>query len=366
MSGEQRSAVAGGVQLQSVEVLVIEPISAEAMHEIEEVHPRVHVVDARGWFDPEIRQTWPERAVQRYIAHRSSPETTREERDRALANAEVVLGGWPYPLDLRSRSPRLRWFHQRPAGASNLLLGDLWESDVLVTTSRGHGNTRPMAEYVLGAFMYFARGFHRAAIDKQRQEFDHRAYRPVSITGKTVCVIGAGGIGGEIARICSAAGMSVVGTRRSVPDGTELPIGFDRLESADRLTDLLAESSFVAVSCPWTPETTGLIGTETLAAMRPETVLVNVSRGEVVDEHALLEALDSGRLRGAALDVFTGEFERTPNPRLWKHDRVLITPHISGGSDVMQHRGIELFCQNLRAYLDGRPLENVIDWRRGY
>ena len=288
------------------------------------------------------------------------------ERDRLLAEAEVVLGGWPFPLDLRSRAIRLRWFHQRPAGASNLLRGDLWGSDVIVTTSRGHGNTRAMAEYVLACFLHFARGLHRASRDQQQQRFEHGTYRPVLIEGKTVCVVSAGGIGQAVGSLCAGAGMRVVGTRRHASPGDALPVGFSRLESPEHLHTLLAESDFVAVCCQWTPETTGLIGHAAFAAMRPGTVLVNVARGEIVDEEALLAALASGKLRGVGLDVYVGEFEHAPDPRLWQDERVLITPHVSGGTDVAQHRVVEVFTDNLRAYLDGRPLANVIEWARGY
>ena len=169
-----------------VNVLVIEPISDTAIADIAAVDPAVHVGDARGGFDDEMRATWPAWSVRRYFSHRQSPKTEPGQRDAALAEAEVVLGGWPFPLDLRSRAPALRWFHQRPAGASNLLRGDLWASDVTVTTSRGHGNTEAMAEYVLGCFFHFARGLHRAELDRANREFDHRAYRPIRLAGKTV------------------------------------------------------------------------------------------------------------------------------------------------------------------------------------
>jgi phosphoglycerate dehydrogenase-like enzyme len=283
-----------------------------------------------------------------------------------LAQAEVILGGWPFPLDLRARSPRLRWFHQRPAGASNLLRGDLWGSDVTVTTSRGQGNTGAMAEYVLACFLHFARGLHRAARDRQRQQFERASYRPIVIEGKTVCVVGAGGIGQAVGRVCAGAGMRIVGTRRRVSAGDAVPAGFSRLENPEHLHALLGESDFVAVCCQWTPETTGLIGREAFRAMRAGAVLVNVARGEIVDEAAMIEALASGKLRGVGLDVYQGEFEHAPDARLWQDERVLITPHVSGGTDVAQHRAVEVFSDNLRAYLDGRPLANVIDWARGY
>ena len=137
-----------------------------------------------------------------------------------LAKAEVILGGWPFPLDLRARSPDLKWFHQRPAGASNLMLGDLWKSDVVATTSRGAGNTLAMAEYALTGVMHFAKGLPRAAADRDAGRFDHRAYRPLLLAGKTMCVVGAGGIGGDVGRLSAALGMRVVRTR-SKPPGEE-------------------------------------------------------------------------------------------------------------------------------------------------
>jgi phosphoglycerate dehydrogenase-like enzyme len=348
------------------EILVIVPVPDEALSRIAAVDPRVHVIDARGWFDVELRETWPSWTVQRYLGQRPSSVSLRQERDRVLANAEIILGGFPFPLDLRARAPRLRWFHQLPAGASNLVEGDLWGSDVIVTTSRGYGNTRPMAEYVLASLLHFARGLHQAYRDRQRRRFDHRTYHPFLLQGKTLCVVGAGGIGQEVAHLCASVGMRVIGTRRGVTPDAVLPPGFSRLEGADRLYTLLAESDCVVVCCQWTRETTKLLGREAFSAMKPGTILVNVARGEILDEEALIAALAVGKLRGVALDVYVGEFEREPDRRLWDDERVLITPHISGGSDIRRHRGIDLFCKNLRAYLDGQPLTNVIDWARGY
>ena len=120
----------------------------------------------------------------------------------------------PFPLDLRARAPRLKWFHQRPAGASNLLMGDLWGSLVVVTTSRGVGDTLAMAEYAVAGILHFARGLHQAAVDRGVGAFNPRSYRPLLLEGKTACVVGAGGIGLEVGRLCAALGMRVVGTRR--------------------------------------------------------------------------------------------------------------------------------------------------------
>jgi phosphoglycerate dehydrogenase-like enzyme len=267
---------------------------------------------------------------------------------------------------LRTRAPLLKWFHQRPAGASNLRLGDLWGSDVLVTTSRGSGNTLAMAEYAIAGILYFAKGLDRAVTDRAAGTFDHRAYRPLLIEGKTLCVVGAGGIGREVGRLGAAIGMRVIGTRRRMEPDMRLPPGFRTLGGAEQLDSFLGESDFVAVCCQWTAETTNLINAARLGAMKPGGVLVNVARGEIVDEEALVEALERGHLRGVVLDVYNGEFLHLPPERLWRDPRVLVTPHISGQSDTNRHGAVELFCENLRAYLDGAPLRNVIDWERGY
>jgi glyoxylate/hydroxypyruvate reductase len=353
--------------MKEVNVLLIQRLGAADRARIAAVDPRVRLVDAGGWFDGEYRETWPAYAVARYLPPGAAGHGSRAERDRLLAEAEIILGGWPFPLDLRARAPRLKWFHQRPAGASNLLKGDLWGSDVAVTTSRGAGNTLAMAEWAIAGILYFAKGLDRAVVDRAAGAFDHRAYRPLLIEGKTACVVGAGGIGLEVGRLCAALGMRVVGTRRRSPEpGAPLPPGFAELGGAADLARLLPGSDFVVVCCQWTPETTRLFDKDRFALMKRGSVLVNVARGEIVDEAALDDALEEGHLRGAALDVYVGEFEHPPPARLWSDPRVLITPHVSGHSDADRHGAIALFCDNLRAYLDGRELQNVIDWRRGY
>jgi phosphoglycerate dehydrogenase-like enzyme len=348
-----------------VNILAIQRLSAAARARIEAIDPTVRVVEAGGWFDGEIRETWPAYAASRYLGRNANGQGTREERDRLLAEAEIIIAGFPFPLDLRARSPKLKWFHQRPAGASNLLIGDLWGSDVIATTSRGAANSLPIAEYALAGIFYFAKAFDRVAVEREAGTFDHRAYRTMLIEGKTACVVGAGGIGGEVGRLCGALGMRVVGTRRH-PQAGMLPMGFSEIAGAGDLDRLLPEADFVIVCCQWTPETTKLFSAARFATMKPGSVIVNVARGEIIDEDALAAALESGHLRGAALDVYAGEFERLPPERLCSNPRVLITPHTSSLSDADRHGGIDLFCENLSAYLAGKPLNNVIDWARGY
>ena len=352
--------------MRIINILAMQRTTPADRARIEAVDPGIRLVDAGGWFDGEIRETWPPFTSARYLGPKANGHGTREERDKLLAEAEVVLGGFPFILDMRARAPRLKWFHQRPAGASNLFKGDLWGSDVVVTTSRGVGNTLQIAEWAVASMLHFAKGLHRAAVDRADGAFDYRAYRPLLVQGKTACIVGAGGIGLEVGRLCAALGMRVVGTRRRPDPAAPLPTGFNELAGPGELDRLLQASDFVAICCHWTPETTRLFDAPRFAAMKPGAVLVNVARGEIIDEEALADALARDRLRGVALDVYVGEFEHPPSAQLWSDPRVLITPHISSISDEERHGAIDIFCENLRAYITGRPLHNVIDWDRAY
>ena len=234
---------------------------------------------------------------------------------------------------------------------------------MVVTSSRGRAHNLPIAEYAVAGILHFAKGLQVAETERAERRFRAPAYAPVQLAGKTVCVVGAGGIGREVGRLCAALGMRVVGTRRSPAPPSR---GFVGIRGADGLHELLAESDFVVVCCQWTPETENLIGRDAFAAMKDGAALVNIARGEIVDEEALVAALAAGKIRGAALDVYVGEFDRAPDPRLWGDPRVLLTPHISAAADVSSHRGADLFVENLRRFVEGEPLENVIDWARGY
>ena len=347
----------------TLKVLSMVPLSAAGQERVQGIDSSIHLVMAPNWFHGEFRETWPEYTLQSYLPPDLKGIGTRQERDRLLAEAEIILGGFPFPVDLRSRAPKLKWFHQTPAGASNLLNGDMWQSDVLVTTSRGLGNTRAMAEWTVATFFYFARGFHEAVADRVKGNFRRLAYDPIQVKDKTVCIVGVGGIGQDVGKLCSGVGMRVIGTRRSasVP-----PEGFASVYTPDKLIDILPEADFISICCQWTPETEGLIGKDTLGAMKDGAVICNLARGEIIDEPALKDALKSGRIRGVGLDVYVGEFEHLPDPELWADDRVLFTPHVSAGTDVRSGRQIDLFCRNLEAYIAGKPLENVLDWKRGY
>ena len=279
--------------MRIINILAMQRTSAAERARIEAVDPAIRLTDAGGWFDGEIRETWPAFSTARYLGPNANGHGTRAERDRLLAEAEVILGGWPFLLDLRRRAPMLKWFHQRPAGASNLLKGDLWGSDVMVTTSRGVGNTLAIAEYAVAGMLHFAKGLHRAAVDRSADEFgSSRLSAAAARQGKTACVVGAGGIGLDVGRLCAALGMRVLGTRRQREPARPLPAGLCGARRTPAIsTAFLAESDFVVICCQWTPETTRLFNAQRFAAMKPGAILVNVARGEIVDEEALADAL---------------------------------------------------------------------------
>ena len=214
--------------MQAIKVLNLQHLVLTAARQSRPSDPRIQLTNAAGWFDGEVRETWPEFSSRRYMAADAQGHGSREERDALLSEAEIILGGWPFPLDLRKRAPKLKWFHQLPAGASNLRLGDLWGSDVMVTTSRGVGSTLAIAEYALAGILHFAKSLAPRVRRPQAGAFDHRAYWPLLLDGKTACVVGAGGIGQDVGKLCAALGMRVLGTRRHVEPGAPLPAGFSR------------------------------------------------------------------------------------------------------------------------------------------
>ncbi|MBM4258641.1 MAG: D-2-hydroxyacid dehydrogenase [Deltaproteobacteria bacterium] len=354
--------------MEPVTVLVLGAVGEQPLERIAAVDPRIRVIDARGVFEVEYAETWPTETVERYVPKSliAGSKTTRAEREALLAQAEVICIRFPFPLDLHARAPRLRWLHQTPAGASNLRMGDLWGSNVTATTSRGVNNALPIAEYVVAGVLMFAKSLPQAFHDQQQQSFDRRAYRSILLQGKTLGVVGLGGIGSEVARLAKAVGMRVIATRRSVRAPEQNTQGVEQLLPPKALSSLLSESDVVAVCAQWTPETDKLLGAAQLQAMKPTAYLINVARGELIDQTALVTALRERRIAGAMLDVYDGEFTGPPPAELWELPNVVITPHTSVGTDVSLAKGLDLFCDNLRRYLNNEPLANVIDWQRGY
>ena len=293
------------------------------------------------------------------------------EWDGLVAGAEVMFDTFrPRSDRLPERAPCLRWIQFSSSGVAAVVQATgLADADVVVTNAAGI-HARPLAEFVLLAMLYFAKRMPRARADQRAHRW--RRFAVDTLPGKTLGVVGLGRVGAEVARVAQAAGMRVVATRRTTWTETAAQRGTRTAEPESPtihppsyLPTLLAESDYVALTVPLTGETSGLIGERELGLMKSGAVLINVARGQVVDQPALVRALRSGRLAGAALDVFTTE-PLTPESPLWDLPNVLVTPHSMSTALDENERVVHLFCQNLRRYLAGQPLANVFDRRRGY
>lgn len=290
-------------------------------------------------------------------------------RDVEGIRPEVLVGSYdlwmpggayrPFFAYLSAVPPSLRWFQSCAAGFERELFGRLLESGVRLTT--GHGTAAPIAEYVLWAVLdhFLGADEWRAAQAEGRWVADSPGHREVA--GTTWLVVGLGSIGGEVSRRARAFGARVVGVRRH-PTGDE-PV--DAMVAPGDLLAAVPAADVVVVCAPSSAATRHLVDATFLAAMRPDAVLVNVARGDLVDEAALVAALDAGRPGAALLDV-VGQEPLPPDSPLWRHPRVRITPHASGHTPLTNSRYAPHVAENLRRYLAGEPLaqERVLaDWR---
>ena len=271
--------------------------------------------------------------------------------------------------------PGLRWVQLHSAGVNHLRSTPLWDSEVVITTSSGiHAST--MGEYVLMMMLAFAHRLPRMLYYQARAEWPSQRWRkflPQELRGSTVGVVGYGNIGREVGRLAHAFGMRVLGTRRGraseparyrLPElpGSDEP---DRMYTPEQLTDMLAECDYVVLTVPYTSATYHLIDQEALRIMKPTAVLINVARGPVVDEAALVRALREGWIAGAALDVFEQEPLPDDSP-LWAMDNVILSPHVAGFTSHYDDWATALFAENLRRYLAGEPLLNQVERGREY
>ncbi|HKO14616.1 MAG TPA: D-2-hydroxyacid dehydrogenase [Gemmatimonadaceae bacterium] len=284
-----------------------------------------------------------------------------------IAEAEVYLGfGMPRPLFLAAR--RLRWAHSAAAGVGSALFPEMLASDVVLTNSAGV-HAIPIAEYIVAAVMYFLRGFDIAVAQQRELLWSKQAFvdegSPLGeISGRRVLVIGAGGIGSEAAERLTALGARCVGVRRH--PGRGAPRGFQRVVGMDAVDAELPSVDVLVLAAPLTAETRGLVTAERLDLLPSHAILINVGRGALVDEQALIQRLASARLRGAALDVFETEPLASDSP-LWQLRNVLITPHVSPVSPGrFWPRELDVFLDNWDRYVRGAPLRNVVNKAAGY
>jgi phosphoglycerate dehydrogenase-like enzyme len=275
----------------------------------------------------------------------------REGLEDAAPEADVILNVLGDGILLREIWPlarKVRWIHSLAAGVEGALFPELRESAVPLTNARGVYK-RSLAEFAIGAMLFFAKDFRRMLRNQEAARWEQ--FDIEELHGHTLGIVGHGEIGRATADLARAFGMEVAGVGRRHTPGER--------------RDLLSRADYILVAAPLTPETTGLVGGAEFAAMKHTAVLINVGRGPVVDEPALIEALRSGKIRGAALDVFNEE-PLPPEHPFWRMENVLLSPHCADHTPTWLEDSTEFFLRNFDHFLKGEPLENVVNKRAGY
>ena len=317
----------------------------------------------------ELREISPRLRVERHF-----PDVPQD----VIARTEVLYttGYYPEPEE----APKLRWIQMNTAGMNHALGHSIVRAEDIIVTSTSGIHATNMAHYCLMMMLMFNYQM-RAAFELQNKaewpESPHERFNPVDMDRRTVGIVGYGSIGRELARLCANMGMTVLASKRDLGntaevnafamDGTGDPEGDipDRIYPAATIASMAKDCDYLVVTAPQTAATEHLVGEDVFEAMKETAVLVNVSRGAIVDEKALITALSSGQIGGAALDVF--EEEPLPNTSpLWNLDNVIITPHFSGFTRDYHDKAALVFKENLRRYLGNRPLLNQLDRAKGY
>jgi phosphoglycerate dehydrogenase-like enzyme len=282
----------------------------------------------------------------------------------ALPQAEALLvwsAGRDLVREVFTRAPKLRWVHSRAAGLDTLLFPELIDSPVPLTNSSGV-YSRSLGEFVAAAVLYFAKDFPRMRRNQAAQRWE--TFDVDETHGATMGIVGYGDIGRACARLAQALGMRVLALRRR-PEMSQGDPLVDEALGNDRLHELMARSDYVVVAAPLTPDTRGLVDAAAIAAMKPTGVLVNVGRGAVIDEQALVDALQRRAIRGAALDVFTQEPLPAGHP-FWAMEQVLMSPHTADHTATWIDDAMRFFVANLERFTRGEGLLNVVEKRLGY
>lgn len=329
--------------MDTINIVIATPFSPEAQDKVRAVDPRVRVTDitdlARRDYQGDMQ--------------------ARRELDAILAETDIVYG-MRVPVNLLPRSPKLKWIQVTSAGVDRYLTEEFKKSRVMLTNVSGIHAT-PIGEFVMEMMLMWAKKAPLCFELKQKKEWQR--FPSTVLRGKTVGIIGLGSIGQEVARLSNAFRMRVIATRRSPRKQTARNV--DLLLPPNGLLRLLGESDYVAICLPLTKETRKLIGESELRAMKPTAFLMNIGRGPIIDEDALVKALEQKWISGAGLDVFATE----PLPkesRLWDMLNLIFSPHISGGQEEYEQQATELFCRNLKRYIDGKRLINLVNKELGY
>ena len=284
---------------------------------------------------------------------------TAEETQSEIRDTEIVFGDFSPAMFAEARN--LRWVQSIGSGIDDLLFDDFVESDIILTSAKGTVGTH-LADHAWALILALTRGIHTALREKTWQVRMPIRARSWELAGMTLGVFGLGGTGVEVARRAQGFGMRTLALDS---ENVHKPSFVEEVWLLDRFYDLLEESDIAVICLPLTPETRGVFNAKAFSHMRNHALLINVTRGDIVDGPSLLEALEKGAIGGAGLDTSPGEPLPDDHP-LWNMDNVVVTPHTAGGSPVRVARIVDVFCDNLERYLEGRPLTGVIDKHKGY
>jgi len=295
--------------------------------------------------------------------HVTRGDTAEAFRD-VVEDAHVIYN-WGAKRDvleqLLRETPKLQWIHSRSAGLDSLLFPELVESPVPLTNGRGVFS-QSLGEFVIAGILYFAKDFRRMIRNQEAGRWEQ--FNVQEISGQTMGIIGYGDIGRACAWRAKALGLRVLALRRRPEQSAGDPY-VERVYGFDGMEEMIRQCDYVVAAAPLTAETKSLVGTKAFAAMKPSAVVLNVGRGPVIDETAMLQALQTGKIRGAALDVFTVEPLPEGHP-FYSMQNVLLSPHCSDNTQDWLEQAMLFFYRNLDHFQKGEPLENVVDKRSGY
>jgi phosphoglycerate dehydrogenase-like enzyme len=288
-----------------------------------------------------------------------------EAFNQAVPDATVIFN-WSGSLELLravfGMCPNLRWVHSRSAGLERTLFPELVERPVPLTN--GSGVFSPsLGEFVLAAILYFAKDFRRMVRNQMAGVWE--AFDVLPVSGQTVGIVGYGDIGRAVALRVRPLGMTVLGVKRHVAPSTGADPLVEKMYSPDRRIEMISRCDYVVAAAPLTPETRGMIAEPEFAAMKPTAAVINVGRGPVIREEALVSALSQGRIKGAALDVFDHEPLPEGHP-FYKLENVLLSPHCADHTPDWLDRAMQFFIEQFERFEKGEPLMNVVDKTLGY